>query len=68
MWARVKVAEADMNAPDSRKRLAPARKLPRSRKARRSRAVVAELRRQCRLIAASDRHDTGWQQLIFLPE
>lgn len=57
-----------MNAPDSRKRLAQARKLPRSRKARHARVIVAELRRQCRLIAASDRRDTGWQQLIFLPE
>jgi len=45
-----------------------ARKLPRSKKARRSKAFVAELRRQCRLIAAADRRDTGWQQLIFLPE
>ena len=57
-----------MNAPDSRKRLTPARKVPRSRKARRSRAFVAELRRQCKLIVAADRCDTGWQQLIFLPE
>jgi len=57
-----------MNAPDSRKRLAPTRKLPRARQGRRSRAVIAELRRQCSRIAAADRRDTGWQQLIFLPE
>lgn len=57
-----------VNAPDSRRRLTPARKLPRSKKARRSKAFVAELRRQCRLIAAADRRDTGWQQFIFLPE
>jgi len=57
-----------MNAPDSRRRLTPARKLSRSKKARRSRVFVAELRRQCKLIAAADRRDTGWQQLIFLPE
>jgi hypothetical protein len=57
-----------MNAPDSRRRLAPARKLPRTRKARRSRAVVTELRRQCKLIAAADRRDTDWQHLVFLPE
>ena len=65
---QVEVAGADVNAPDSRNRLEPARKLPRSRKARHSRAVVAELRRQCKLIAAADRRDTGCQQLIFLPE
>jgi hypothetical protein len=57
-----------MNAPDSRKRLTAARKVPRSRKARQSRGFVAELRRQCRLIAIADRRDTGWQQLIHLPE
>jgi hypothetical protein len=57
-----------MNAPDSRRRLTPARKIPRSRKARRSKAFVAELRRQCKLMAAADRRDTGWQQLIHLPE
>ena len=57
-----------MNAPDTRRRLAPARKPPRSKKARRSKAFVAELRRQCKLIAAADRRDTSWQQLIHLPE
>jgi hypothetical protein len=57
-----------MNAPESRRRLAPTRKLPRTKKARHSAAVVAELRRQCKRIAASDRRDTDWQQLIHLPE
>ena len=59
--------EGAMNAPDTRRRLAPARK-PRSKKARHSKAFVTELRRQCKLIAAADRRDTGWQQLIYLPE
>ena len=57
-----------MNAPDTRHRLAPARKPPRSKKARQSKAFIAELRRQCRLIAQADRRDTGWQQLVHLPE
>ncbi len=57
-----------MNAPDTRRRLAPAPKLPRSKKARQSKAFVEELRRQCKLIAAADRRDTGWQKLIHLPE
>jgi len=57
-----------MNAPDSRRRLSPARKAPRSRQARHTKAFVAELRRQCKTIAAAERRDTGWQQLIFLPE
>jgi hypothetical protein len=57
-----------MNAPESRKRLRPARKVSRPRKAGRSKVFVAELRRQCKLIAAVDRRDTGWQQLVFLPE
>ena len=57
-----------MNAPDTRRRLAPAGKPPRSKKARQSKAFIAELRRQCKLIAAADRRDPGWQQLIHLPE
>ena len=57
-----------MNAPDTRRRLAPERKLPRSKKARHTKAFVTELRRQCKLIAAEDRRDTSWQQLIHLPE
>ncbi len=57
-----------MNAPESRRRLSPARKLPRSKKARHTKAFITELRRQCKLIAAADRRDTGWQQLIHLPE
>ena len=54
-----------MNAPDSRRRLTSARK---TRKAKKSRAFIAELRRQCKAIAAADRRDTDWQQLIHLPE
>ena len=57
-----------MNAPHSRRRLAQASQPPRSKKARHSTAFIAELRRQCKLIAAADRRDTGWQQLIHLPE
>jgi hypothetical protein len=57
-----------MNAPDSRRRLTPARKTPHTRKARKSRAFIVEVRRQCKLIAAADRRDTDWQQLIHLPE
>ena len=57
-----------MNASDTRRRRASARKPPRSKKARHSKAFVAELRRQCKLIAAADRRDTDWQQLIHLPE
>jgi hypothetical protein len=59
---------ASMNAPDTRRRLAPAGKPPRSKKARHTKAFVSELRRQCKLIATADRRDTGWQQLIHLPE
>ena len=61
-------SEGTVNAPDTRRRLAPAPKLPRSKKARQSKAFVEELRRQCKLIAAADRRDTGWQKLIHLPE
>jgi hypothetical protein len=57
-----------MNAPDTRRRLAPARKPPLSKKARHSKAFITELRRQCKLIAVADRRDTGWQQLIHLSE
>jgi hypothetical protein len=60
--------EGIMNAPESCPRLALAAKQLRSKKARRSKAFIAELRRQCKLIAAADRRDTGWQQLIHLPE
>ena len=60
--------KAIMNAPDSRRRLAPPRTPPRAKKARHSKAFVTELRRQCKLIAAADRRDTDWQQLIHLPE
>jgi hypothetical protein len=54
-----------MNAPDSRRRLAPTRK-PRAAK-RRSKAFLAELRRQCRLANKADRRD-NWQQYLHLPE
>ena len=57
-----------MNAPDSRRRLSPAVKPPRSKKARQSKAFIAELRRQCKLVAAADRRDPGWKQLVHLPE
>jgi hypothetical protein len=59
--------EGTVNAPDTRRRLPPALKPPRSKKARQSKAFVAELRRQCRLIAAADRRDKSWQQLVLLP-
>jgi len=55
-----------MNAPDTRRRLAPSRKRrPASR--RRSKAFLAELRRQCRLANQADRRD-NWKQYIYLPE
>ena len=38
-----------MNAPDSRRRLAPSRKARPAAKRRRSKAFLAEVRRQCRL-------------------
>jgi len=57
-----------MNAPDSRKRVTAARKVPGSRKARHSRDFFSELRCQCKLIAIADRRDAGWQQLIRPPE
>jgi hypothetical protein len=56
-----------MNAPDSRRRLASARKGRRASKPRRSKAFLAELRRQCRLANQADRRD-NWQQYIYLPE
>lgn len=55
-----------MNAPDSRRRLAPARR-PRRATARRSKAFLAELRRQCRLANKADRRD-DWQKYLHLPE
>jgi hypothetical protein len=54
-----------VNAPDSRRRLAPTRK-PRAAK-RRSKAFLAELRRQCRLANKADRRD-DWRQYLHLPE
>jgi hypothetical protein len=61
------VAEIDMNAPESRRRLARSRKPVRARKTRRSKAFFAELRRQCRLANEADRRD-NWQAFIHLPE
>jgi len=55
-----------MNAPDSRRRLAR-RKSRDGAKPRRSKAFVAELRRQCRRANDADRRD-NWQQYLYLPE
>jgi hypothetical protein len=55
-----------MNAPESRRRLTPARK-PRRAGTRRSKAFLAELRRQCRLANKADQRD-DWQQYLSLPE
>ena len=55
-----------MNAPDSR-RLVPPRKRARAAKPRRTKAFLAQLRRQCRLANDADRRD-NWQQFIHLPE
>jgi hypothetical protein len=55
-----------MNAPESR-RLAPPRKRARAAKLRRTKAFLAQLRRQCRLANDADRRD-NWQQFIHLPE
>ena len=57
-----------MNAPESRRRLALASNPPHSKKARKTKAFIAELRRQCKLVAAADRRDAGWKQLVHLPE
>jgi len=56
-----------MNAPQSRRQLAPSRKNRGPRKPRRSRAFLAALRRQCQLANEADRRD-NWQQFIHLPE
>jgi hypothetical protein len=56
-----------MNAPDSRRRLTVARKLRTPARKRRSKAYLAEVRRQCRLANEADRRD-NWQQYIHLPE
>src|SRR5438876_11623387 len=50
-----------MNAPDSRRRLT---RMPRSNfKRRRSKAFLAELRRQCRLANKADQRD-NWRQYL----
>jgi hypothetical protein len=56
-----------MNAPDSRRRLAPSRKSRSTAKRRRSKAFLAEVRRQCRLANQADRRD-NWKQYLYLPE
>ncbi|MGH8739189.1 MAG: hypothetical protein ACREVC_17685 [Burkholderiales bacterium] len=56
-----------MNAPDARRRLALPRKTARSAKPRRSKAFVAELRRQCRRANEADRRD-AWKRFVYLPE
>jgi len=56
-----------MNAPDSRRRLAPSRRTRATPARRRSKAFLAELRRQCRLANQADRRD-NWKQYIYLPE
>jgi len=56
-----------MNAPQSRRQLAPSRKARGARAPRRTRAFLAALRRQCRLANEADRRD-NWQQYIHLPE
>ena len=55
-----------MNAPESRRRLAPARKR-RAWLAQRRKAYLAEVRRQCRLANKADRRD-NWKQYLYLPE
>ena len=54
-----------MNAPDSRRRLS--RKPRPTSKRRRSKAFLAEVRRQCRLANKADRRD-NWQQYLYFPE
>jgi hypothetical protein len=54
-----------MNAPDSRRRLTRKPRPPLKR--RRSKAFLAEVRRQCRLANEADRRD-NWQQYLYLPE
>jgi hypothetical protein len=48
-----------MNAPESR-RLVPPRKRVRAAKPRRTKAFLAQLRRQCRLANDADRRDNWW--------
>ncbi|MFM9969958.1 MAG: hypothetical protein ACKVQK_16325 [Burkholderiales bacterium] len=57
-----------MNAPDTQRRLVTARKLPRTKKARKTRSFLAELSRQCQLANAADKRDSTWAQLVYLPE
>lgn len=55
-----------MTAPSSRRLLSPAGTPPRSKKARKTKAFIAELRRQCRLVAEADRRDPGWKKRVRL--
>jgi hypothetical protein len=56
-----------MNAPESRRRLAPSRRLRSTPKRGRSKAFLAEVRRQCRLANKADKRD-NWEQFVHLPE
>jgi hypothetical protein len=56
-----------MNAPENRRRFHTSRKTRSSAKRRRSKAFLAEVRRQCRLANESDRRD-NWQQYLYLLE
>ncbi len=57
-------AERQLNAPESRRRLACSRKAVASQpRKRRTKAFLAEVRRQCRLANKADRQD-DWQQYV----
>lgn len=56
-----------MNAPENRRRFNASRKHRSKAKRPRSKAFLAEVRRQCRLANESDRRD-NWQQYLYLPE
>jgi hypothetical protein len=51
----------------SGRRFAPSRKPSSTSRRRRSKAFLAEVRRQCRLANKADRRD-NWQQYLYLPE
>jgi hypothetical protein len=56
-----------MNAPENRRRFTTSRKPRSTAKRRRSKAFLAEVRRQCRLANEADRRD-NWQKYVYLPE
>jgi len=56
-----------MNAPDSRRRLANSRKPRAGSKRHRSKTLLSEIRRQCRLANKADRRD-DWQKYLYLSE